>query len=145
MDGHFTDGTDLRDSNFLDQNGVAFHPGQRNDPVGAWHYVEVDLSTAAGKVLDFLLVGFDNGNDGYIGQYRAYIDDFSIGFPDGSSGGGGGGGGTPPPPTPTPTPAPGGSGWTSGGGGGGGGCGLTGAETMAFLIGIWFARGRRKR
>src|SRR5205814_9939128 len=130
LDGHFTDGTDLRDSGFVDQNGVPFHPGLRTDPVGAWTYVEVDLSAAAGKVLDFLLVGFDNGNDGYVGPYRAYIDDFSIGI-----GGGGVGGGPSPTPAPTsdPTPAPapaapGGRGWT----GGGGGCGPTGLELLPW-------------
>ena len=79
LDGHFTDGSTIRDSGFADQNGARFHPGVRNEPLGAWHYVEVDLSAAAGKTLDSLLVGFDNGGDGFTGAYRAYIDDFSIG------------------------------------------------------------------
>jgi hypothetical protein len=156
MDGHFTDGTDLRDSGFVDQNGVPFHPGKRTDPVGAWYYVDVDLSAAAGKVLDFLLVGFDNGNDGYIGQYRAYIDDFAIGVAGSNPGPSPTPAPTPTPapapsptptpaPTPTPTPeAPGGSGWTGGGSGGGGGCGLTGAETLLLLIALPILRRRRR-
>lgn len=78
IDGHFTDGSTIRDSGFVDQSGVRIHPGLRQDPLWAWHYVEVDLSAAAGKTLDFVLVGFDNGGDGFTGQYRAYIDDFSI-------------------------------------------------------------------
>jgi hypothetical protein len=146
MDGHFTDGTDIRDSGFLDQNAVPFHPGARTDPLGAWHYVEVDLSAAAGKTLDFLMVGFDNGGDGFMGQYRAYIDDFSIGIDDG-------GGGTPPPgPGPSPGPAPGaGPGGGDGGGGYGCGCGVVSlrgtplfALPIAFLALLWFPRRRRK-
>jgi hypothetical protein len=79
IDGHFTDGSTIRDGGFTDQNGVRIHPDQRTDPLGTWTYVEVDLSAAAGKTLDFILVGFDNGGDGFTGPYRAYIDDFSIG------------------------------------------------------------------
>ncbi len=79
IDGQFTDGSTIRDGGFADQNGTGIHPAARTDPLGAWTYVEVDLSSAAGKTLDFVLVGFDNGGDGFTGPYRAYIDDFSIG------------------------------------------------------------------
>ena len=139
MDGHFTDGSDLRDLGFIDQNGVAFHPGQRTDPVGVWHYVEVDLSPAAGKVLDFLLVGFDNGGDGYTGSYRAYIDDFSIGAAEGGS--------TPAPAPPAAPPAPNAPSPSTGGSGNKdtwGGCGLTGLETVLVLLFLRRARCRRR-
>jgi len=133
MDGHFTDGTDIRDLGFVDQNGLAFHPGRRTDPLGVWTYVEVDLSAAAGKVLDFLLVGFDNGSDGFQGQYRAYIDDFAIGTLEAGS--------PSPSPAPAPVPAPGAS---SGGGKGGGsdgacGCGMVSLRgTPLFALPLAF-------
>jgi hypothetical protein len=78
VDAHFKDGGTLRDGGFADQRGVNIHPGQRNDPVGVWHEVVVDLSAAAGRTLDVILVGFDNGSDGFTGPYRAYIDELSI-------------------------------------------------------------------
>jgi ELWxxDGT repeat protein len=82
VDGHFTDGTTLRDfynNGFItDQHGVRIHPAARRDPMKQWYYVEVDLSRAAGKTIDFLMFAFDNGNDGFTGQYRAYIDDLKI-------------------------------------------------------------------
>ena len=145
MDGHFTDGSDIRDLGFVDQNGVTLHPGQRADPLGVWTYVEVDLSSAAGKVLDFLLVGFDNGSDGFTGQYRAYIDDFSIGTD--------GGGSSPPPgPGPGPSPTPGGGSPRGGGGGSDGACGcglvsLRGTPLFALplaLMALLFCRARKK-
>jgi hypothetical protein len=82
VDGHFTDGMTLRAFNnngFLtDQYGVPIHPAARRDPMNQWYYVEVDLSKAAGKTLAFIMFAFDNGNDGFTGQYRAYVDDFKI-------------------------------------------------------------------
>ncbi len=78
LDGHFTDGSTIRDSGFVDQHGVSIHPGRRNDALGVWTYVDVNLSTAAGKTLDFLMVGFDNGGNGFTGPYRAYIDDLAV-------------------------------------------------------------------
>lgn len=81
VDGHFKDGTTIRDFGggvFTDQHGVRIHPGQRNDPMNQWVYVEVDLSAAAGKTLDYILFAFDNGGDGFTGPYRAYVDDFRI-------------------------------------------------------------------
>jgi hypothetical protein len=82
VDGYFTDGMTLRDFNsngFLtDQVGVRIHPGFRRDPMNQWYYVEVDLSKAAGKTLAFVMFAFDNGSDGFTGQYRAYVDDFNI-------------------------------------------------------------------
>jgi hypothetical protein len=78
VDGHFTDGSTIRDGGFVDQNGRSIHPGARNEAVGQWVYVEVNLSAAAGKTLDFVMIGFDNGGDGFTGPYRAYVDDFAI-------------------------------------------------------------------
>jgi len=103
VDGHFTDGTTIRDfyndGYITDQHGIRIHPGQRQDPMHQWYYVEVDLSRATGKALDFIMFAFDNGRDGFTGQYRAYVDDFKIfydepvsltgGYPKGSFGSGG--------------------------------------------------------
>jgi hypothetical protein len=85
IDGHFADGSTLRDfynGDYLkDQNGVRIHPTSRRAyGTGQWHYVEVDLSRAAGRTLAYLMVAFDNGGDGYTGQVRAYIDNVSIGY-----------------------------------------------------------------
>jgi len=97
-------------------------------------------------VLDFLLVGFDNGSDGFTGQYRAYIDDFSIGTD------GGGADNNPPAPGPGPSPAPGGGSTRRSGGGSDGACGcgavsLRGtpmfALPLAFLA-LLFRRGRKR-
>jgi hypothetical protein len=99
VDGHFTEGTnggtirDFNNNGFLtDQNNVRIHPGHRSDPMNEWYYVEVDLSKAAGKTLAFIMFAFDNGNDGFKGQYRAYVDDLKIfknggGFPGSITGG----------------------------------------------------------
>ena len=85
VDGHFTDGTNgwtIRDFNnngyLTDQHGVRIHPAFRRDQMNQWYYVEVDLSRAAGKTINFIMFAFDNGNDGFKGQYRAYVDDFRI-------------------------------------------------------------------
>ncbi len=81
VDGHFTDGSTIRDGGFVDQAGVRLHPAMRQEPLGRWIQVDVDLSAAAGKVLDKVIVGFDNGGDGYAGEWRAYIDDLIVGPP----------------------------------------------------------------
>lgn len=78
IDGHFKDGSTIRDSGLKDQHGILIHPAARQHQRGIWHFVEVDLSPVAGKTIDFLMVGFDNGQNGYTGRYRAYIDDFEI-------------------------------------------------------------------
>jgi hypothetical protein len=81
VDGHFTDGSNIRDFGggvLTDQHGVRIHPGLRVDPMNQWVYVEVDLSAAAGKTLDFILFAYDNGGDGFTGPYRTYVDDFQV-------------------------------------------------------------------
>src|SRR5207245_4819051 len=71
MDGHFTDGTDIRDLGFVDPSGKPFHPGQRNDTRGQRYNVEVDISGAAGKVLAFRLLGCANRHGGYLRHSRS--------------------------------------------------------------------------
>ena len=81
VDGHFTDGTTLRDFGggaLKDQHGVPIHPAARTDPMNQWYYVEVDLTPAAGKTLDFIMFAFDNGGDGFTGPFRTYVDDLQV-------------------------------------------------------------------
>jgi hypothetical protein len=84
VDGHFTDGDTIRGFGggaLKDQYGVQIHPAARKDPMKQWYYVEVDLSPAAGKTLDTIMFAFDNGRDGFTGEYRAYVDDFKVFIP----------------------------------------------------------------
>lgn len=81
VDGHFSSGETMRDFGngvLKDQYGVRIHPGARQDPMNQWHYVEVDLSPAAGRTLSTLMFAFDSGNDGFQGAYRSYVDDLRI-------------------------------------------------------------------
>ncbi len=81
VDGRFTDGSTIRDFGggaLKDQYGVRIHPGQRQDPMRQWYFVEVDLTPAAGKTLDFIMFAFDTGGNGFKGQYRTYVDDFAV-------------------------------------------------------------------
>lgn len=83
IDGKFTDGATVREFNnngyLTDQNGNRIHPAYQSAyDTNYWRYVEVDLSSAAGQTLDYLMVSFDNGDSGLIGPIRAYIDNLSI-------------------------------------------------------------------
>ncbi len=73
VDFHCTDGTELRNTGLTDQNGVTVHPAARTEALNQWHQVVVDLSSLAGKVVDRVMIGFDEL--GSTGQFRAYIDD----------------------------------------------------------------------
>jgi hypothetical protein len=84
IDGHFTDGNTMRNlyiGDYLkDQNGVRIHPGLRGAyAAGQWYAIEVDLYRAVGKTLDYVMVGFDNGSEVYVGPVLAYFDNVSIG------------------------------------------------------------------
>ncbi len=81
LDGVFVGGETIRDFGnhvLKDQYGVPIHPTARRDPMNQWYYVEVDLSPAAGKTLDYIMFAFDNGGDGFKGTYQAYIDDLKV-------------------------------------------------------------------
>jgi alpha-L-fucosidase 2 len=80
VDMIFTDGSDLRDSGAVDQNGVGIHPADQcgHLTLDAWNEITVDLgSVKSGLGIDKILVGFDD--PGATGGYRGYIDDLSIG------------------------------------------------------------------
>lgn len=81
IDGGFLDGNTIRDFGggvLKDQYGVPIHPAARRDPMNQWYYVEVDLTPAAGRTLDYLMFAFDNGGDGFKGQFKAHVDDLRI-------------------------------------------------------------------
>jgi hypothetical protein len=75
----FTDGSTLRDSGAVDENGNSIHPAHQcgHLTLDAWNHVTVNLATNnANKDISRILVGYDNPNS--TGGYRGYIDDLTI-------------------------------------------------------------------
>jgi len=75
----FSDGTNLRDSGLLDQNGNRAHPGYQCNHLmlDTWNQVIVNLgSWGNGKTIIRMDVGYDQAN--VTGGYRGNIDDISI-------------------------------------------------------------------
>jgi predicted alpha-1,2-mannosidase len=75
----FSDGSNLRDSGALDQNGNRAHPAYQcgHLTLDSWNHVTVKLgSYVNGKTVTRIDLGYDqpNGNGGY----RGYLDDISI-------------------------------------------------------------------
>ncbi|WP_377273233.1 hypothetical protein [Peterkaempfera sp. SMS 1(5)a] len=80
VDMVFTDGSTLRDSGAVNQNGVNVHPAQQcgHLTLDTWNHITVNLGTGnANKKIGRITVGYDNPNS--TGGYRGYIDDLSIG------------------------------------------------------------------
>jgi alpha-L-fucosidase 2 len=79
IDMIFTDGSTLRDSGAVDQNGNEIHPAHQcgHLTLDAWNHVTVNLATNnANKQISRILVGYDQ--PGGSGGYRGYIDDITI-------------------------------------------------------------------
>ncbi|MHA6760716.1 glycosyl hydrolase family 95 catalytic domain-containing protein [Streptacidiphilus sp. PAMC 29251] len=75
----FSDGSTLRDSGAMDQNGHQAHPAQQcgHLTLDAWNHVTVNLGTNnSNKQINRILVGYDQ--PGGSGGYRGYVDDISI-------------------------------------------------------------------
>jgi predicted alpha-1,2-mannosidase len=77
----FTDGSRLRDSGAVDQNGVRLHPAfQGNGSVlgfDRWNYVTSAIGDwAAGKTIDRILIGYDQPAN--TGTFRGYLDDVVV-------------------------------------------------------------------
>lgn len=75
----FSDGTNLRDSGLVDQNGNRIHPADQCNHLmlDTWNLVTVNLgSWGNGKTIVRIDVGYDQVNSG--GGYRGYLDDISI-------------------------------------------------------------------
>ncbi|MFI1092577.1 glycosyl hydrolase family 95 catalytic domain-containing protein [Streptomyces sp. NPDC020917] len=80
VDMVFTDGSPLRDSGAVDQNGNSISPAQQcgHLTLDTWNHVTVNLGASnAGKQISRLLIGYDNPNS--TGGYRGYVDDLTIG------------------------------------------------------------------
>lgn len=72
----FTDGSTLRDSEAVDQNGNKAHPASQcgHLTLDAWNHVTVNLATNnANKQVSRILIGYDHPNS--TGGYRGYVDD----------------------------------------------------------------------
>lgn len=80
VDFHCTDGTILRDSLAVDQNGFRMHPNAGHGgsiPLHAWSEIRSDIGQVlAGKTIDKIWIAFDR--PGATGQFRGYIDDIRI-------------------------------------------------------------------
>lgn len=79
IDMIFTDGSTLRDSGAVDQNGNRLHPANQcgHLTLDAWNHVTVNLATNnANKQINRILVGYDHPNS--TGGYRGYLDDLTI-------------------------------------------------------------------
>jgi hypothetical protein len=72
-----TDGTTLRDSGAVDQNGILMHPGNSRGTINTWNQVICNVGQKLnGKTIDRILVGYDYGPS--TGQFRGFIDDIQI-------------------------------------------------------------------
>ena len=79
LDMIFTDGSDLRDSGVVDENGVRLHPAYQcgHLTLNTWNHVTAVLgSKLAGKTISRLNLGYDQPAN--TGGYRGYLDDISI-------------------------------------------------------------------
>jgi hypothetical protein len=79
VDMIFTDGSALRDSGAVDQNGNRLHPASQcgHLTLDAWNHVTVDLGTDnANKQINRILVGYDHPNT--TGGFRGYLDDLTV-------------------------------------------------------------------
>ena len=80
VDFHCTDGTTLRASSAVDQNGDSVNPQAGrggNIPLNAWSETKSNVGAQlAGKIIDRIWVTYDR--PGSTGQFRGYIDDVAI-------------------------------------------------------------------
>ncbi len=75
----FSDGSNLRDSGAVDQNGNRAHPAYQCNhlTLNSWNQVTVKLgSYVSGKTITRIDLGYDQPNS--TGGYRGYVDDISI-------------------------------------------------------------------
>ncbi|WP_083450455.1 GH92 family glycosyl hydrolase [Luteipulveratus mongoliensis] len=83
VDLHFTDGTYLSDLNALDDHGMATSPSGQGKAkklyANQWNSVRVDIGTvAAGKTIDRILVGYDNGKATDKTRFAGWLDDIAV-------------------------------------------------------------------
>ncbi len=72
-----TDGSVLRSSGAVDQNGVNMHPKSGRGVIGQWNFITSNIGQwCEGKVIKRILVAYDQQLT--FGQYKGYIDDIII-------------------------------------------------------------------
>jgi predicted alpha-1,2-mannosidase len=79
LDLIFSDGTNLRDSGSVDQNGNRSHPAYQCNhlTLDTWNQVTINLgSLATGRTITSINLGYDQPNSS--GGYRGYVDDIVI-------------------------------------------------------------------
>jgi hypothetical protein len=79
IDMTFTDGSDLRDSGAVDQNGTQLHPAHQcgHLTLDQWNHVTSDIGAKLnGKTLSRIDVGYDQPD--VTGGYRGYVDDIML-------------------------------------------------------------------
>jgi hypothetical protein len=74
------DGISLFDTGLTDQNGLPIAPEYRQNPLNEWLYIEVDLTPLEGKVIDYIIAGYNDPVSIETGNFRSYIDNLSIGL-----------------------------------------------------------------
>ncbi|MEO0166873.1 MAG: glycoside hydrolase family 99-like domain-containing protein [candidate division WOR-3 bacterium] len=73
-----TDGLELQYSECIDQNENLMNPEIRNESIGNWWYIEVDLYPLLNRVIDKIYFVYDDNPNSEIGNYRCYVDDVKI-------------------------------------------------------------------
>lgn len=72
-----TDGTTLRDSGAVDDNGWNMHPGQGRGTVNAWTQTKCNIGQwLNGKTIDRILIAYDHAPE--TGDWSGYVDDIVI-------------------------------------------------------------------
>lgn len=72
-----TDGTTLRGSGAVDQNGISMHPGAGRGTVNTWNQTQCHLGNwLNGKTIDRIIIAYDHGAD--TGNFRTFFDDIVI-------------------------------------------------------------------
>jgi len=76
----FTDGTYARDLGIIDAHGNFLHPALHVNLLGVWESYSYNISTVAGKTIDWIGVAYDDaGASGTLmGPFLAYFDDIRI-------------------------------------------------------------------
>lgn len=86
IDLHASDGTTLRDSGSVDQNGLNAHPatdlsgytGNFDDTAeGDWYHRKISLDALTGKTIDYIVFAMDSSEHS-AGLFRAYADNVQI-------------------------------------------------------------------
>jgi PKD repeat protein len=79
VDLHTSDGSTLRDSGTVDQNGISAHPAADLSEYARdqWYHRKISLDALAGKTLDGVMIATDSNEHGS-GVFRVYVDNIQI-------------------------------------------------------------------